>query len=254
MRSLLLLPAVLLAPSTALHLRWLPLGDSITWGCGNGILPHVPNGGCERDAGSYRIPTAQALEQWNITVETVGSATAGPASAPDAWKQHEGHPGWTSIQIEAISQQWTLLRPNMITVLLGTNDCGNVSKTTGNASFAIESMNTLFATISSELPSAMVFVASILAMPSRVHSGMDAECGRNLNAAMPALVSAYPNFVYVPLYENTSSPLVCGDNTHEYSIGDGTHPNAFGHLRVASVFSRVIADSVCPDHKTDKSC
>ena len=91
-------------------------------GCGNGILPHVANGGCERDAGSYRIPAAQALEQWNITVETVGSLTAGPASSPLGWQHHEGHPGWTAVQVEAISPAWTKLEPDMITVLLGTND------------------------------------------------------------------------------------------------------------------------------------
>ena len=31
----------------ASHFTWLPLGDSITWGCGNGVLPHEPNDGCE---------------------------------------------------------------------------------------------------------------------------------------------------------------------------------------------------------------
>ena len=238
-----------------MHLRWLPLGDSITWGCGNGILPHVPDGGCERDAGSYRIPTAQALEQWNITVDTVGSLTAGPASVPEKWQHHEGHPGWTAVQIETISPTWTKFNPEMITVLLGTNDCGNVTQSgSNNASFVVDSFNALLATISSALPSAKVFVASTLAMRSDIRDGLDAECGRNLNAALPGILSANPNFVYVPLYENTSLPLVCGDNTHEYSIGDGIHPNAFGHLRVASVFSRVIADAYCPNHKNDQSC
>ena len=52
------------------------------WGCGNGVQPHVPNGGCEADAGSYRIPVAQALEEANITVTTVGSVAAAPETAP----------------------------------------------------------------------------------------------------------------------------------------------------------------------------
>jgi len=53
----------LAATADGLHITWLPLGDSITWGCGNGVLPHVtPPGcratrkhlndcGCERDSG-----------------------------------------------------------------------------------------------------------------------------------------------------------------------------------------------------------
>jgi lysophospholipase L1-like esterase len=237
-----------------MHLRWLPLGDSITWGCGNGILPHVAGGGCERDAGSYRIPAAMALEQWNITVDTVGSLTAGPASAPDKWTHHEGHPGWTAPQITAIAGKWTLLRPDMITILLGTNDCGNVSRAGADPAFVVESMRALLATITEALPAVKVFVASILAMPSDSHGGDDAKCGVNYNAALPSLLAANPNFFYVPLFENTSSPLVCGDNRQEYSIGDGIHPNTFGHLRVASVFARTIADSYCPNHRNDQSC
>eukprot|EP00040_Diaphanoeca_grandis_P012135 m.61865 g.61865 ORF g.61865 m.61865 type:complete len:257 (-) comp23048_c0_seq1:46-816(-) len=240
--------------ATALHLKWLPLGDSITWGCGNGILPHVPNGGCEADAGSYRIPTAQALEQWNITVDTVGSLTAGPASAPDAWKHHEGHPGWTGVNIMSISNVWLKTQPEILTILLGTNDCGNVSRTGPDATFPIATLKALLALISSELPDTIVFMASTLAMRSDINNGADAQCGRNLNAAIPALLEGNPKFVYVPLYENTTSPEVCGDNREQYSIGDGIHPNPFGHLRVASVFSRTIATYFCPNHRNDMSC
>ena len=73
------------------------------------------------------------------------------------------------------------------------------------------------------------------------------------NAAIPGLVQAAGgNFHYVPLYENTS--LVCGDNKHQYSIGDGVHPNPFGHLQVGSVFARTIAATLCPAHTNDHSC
>lgn len=71
---------------------------------------------------------------------------------------------------------------------------------------------------------------------------------------LPALVDKNDNFMYVPLYENTSSPQVCGDNQDQYSIGDGVHPNAFGHLRVASVWARTIANYYCPNHRNDQSC
>ena len=199
----LLVFALGLATTQALHLRWLPLGDSITWGCGNGILPHVPGGGCERDAGSYRIPAAMALEQWNISVQTVGSLTAGPASAPDVWQHHEGHPGWTAPQINAIAPAWSKLQPDLVTVLLGTNDCGNSSRTAGaDASYPIESMRVLLDTISAKLPAAKVLVASTLAMRSSVRAGADAACGRNLNAAIPGLLrcvcggAAWPGHYY----------------------------------------------------------
>jgi lysophospholipase L1-like esterase len=243
-----------LATADGLHITWLPLGDSITWGCGNGVLPHVtPPGcratrkhlndcGCERDSGSYRIPVAQALEQWNITTTTVGSLTAGPASSPAAWQQHEGHPGWTIEQVASISAQWTKTKPDVITIHLGTNDSREPPAT------AVAAMRALLKTIGAALPTANVFVASILRMPA-AHGAFVTQ----YNAAIPGLVQAAGgNFHYVPLYENTS--LVCGDNKHQYSIGDGVHPNPFGHLQVGSVFARTIAATLCPAHTNDHSC
>ena len=46
----------------ATPLLWLPLGDSITWGCGTDA---APRGGaaCAADAGGYRVPIAWALSQ-----------------------------------------------------------------------------------------------------------------------------------------------------------------------------------------------
>ena len=240
----------LVAPVDGLHITWLPLGDSITWGCGNGVLPRVaPPGckatkthlnlcGCERDAGSYRIPVAQALEQWNITTATVGSLTAGPASSPAAWQRHEGHPGWNIEQVASTSAVWAKATPvpNVVTVLLGTNDRG------GAPASALAALRALLATIAAAFPAANVFVASILRMPASYASFVT-----SFNAGIPGLVrAAGGQFHYVPLYENTT--LVCGNNTHQYSIGDGVHPNPFGHLQVAAVFARTISSTLCPAH------
>jgi hypothetical protein len=115
--------ALIFATASASHFTWLPLGDSITWGCGNGVLPHEPNDGCEADAASYRIPTAQALEQQNITITTVGNRTAGPASSPVSWRNHEGHPGYRIDQLTAIAPMWTQFNPQIVTMLVGANDC-----------------------------------------------------------------------------------------------------------------------------------
>ena len=155
----LIVSSCLVASVNGLHITWLPLGDSITWGCGNGILPHVKNG-CERDAGSYRIPVAQALEQWNITTTTVGSLTAGPTSSPAVGQHHEGHPGWTIEQVASISAQWTKTKPDVITIHLGTNDNREPSAS------AVASLRALLGTIDAALPTADVFVASILRMPA----------------------------------------------------------------------------------------
>jgi lysophospholipase L1-like esterase len=243
-RALSVLSVIALA--SASHFTWLPLGDSITWGCGNGFLPHVPNGGCEADAGSYRIPTAQALEQANITVTTVGSLVAAPASAPAAWRAHEGHPGWRIDQLNATARSvWAPLQPQVVTMLVGANDCLQGD----GAPVALARMTALLGTTAAALPAAAVLVASILDVPS----GGAKTCQEAFNAALPALVAGFgARFSYVPVAENTTG--VCGDDKTTWSIGDGVHPNAAGHARVASVFARAMRAVLCPRFETDHAC
>lgn len=233
---------------SASHFTWLPLGDSITWGCGNGYLPHEPNDGCEADAASYRIPTAQALEQANITITALGSRSAGPASSPLAWRSHEGHPGWRIDQLTAIAPTWAALAPQVVTTLVGANDC---LQGDGGAA-AIARMAALLNTTAALLPSAKVLVGSMLDVPS----GPAKDCQVALNAALPALVKSVDggrgNLVYVPVAENTAG--VCGDDKVTWSIGDGVHPNAGGHARVASVFALWMRGALCPGYHVDRPC
>lgn len=77
---------------------WLPLGDSITFGCGTDAAPRGP-AGCVSDAGGYRVPLAWALSQAGFNVSTMGTLTTGPAYVPPAWLRHEGHPGWRLDQV-----------------------------------------------------------------------------------------------------------------------------------------------------------
>lgn len=230
------------------HFTWLPLGDSITWGCGNGVLPHSPDGGCEADAASYRIPTAQALEQANITITTLGSRSAAPASSPAAWRAHEGHPGWRIDQLAAIAPAWAALAPQVVTMLVGANDCLQGD----GAPLAIARMSALLNTTTALLPAAKVLVGSMLDVPS----GGAKACQAAFNGALPGLVrqadGGRGSVVYVPTAENTTG--VCGDDKSTWSIGDGVHPNAAGHARVASVFALWMRKALCPNFRVDKSC
>ena len=69
-------------------LLWLPLGDSITYGCGTDA---VPRGGatCAADAGGYRVPLAWSLSQQGYNVSTMGTIHTGPAYVPAQWTAHE---------------------------------------------------------------------------------------------------------------------------------------------------------------------
>ena len=180
-----------------------------------------------------------------ITITTVGTRTAGPASSPLAWRNHEGWPGYRIDQLQAINASWAALNPDVITIVAGANDCLQDD----GASVAATRLAALLATTKALLPAARVLVASILDVPS----GAAKTCQLALNAAMPAIVQAAGgNFVYVPLAENTTG--VCGDDRSAWSIGDGVHPNAAGHARVASVFARTMRAVLCPGFRTDRPC
>lgn len=203
----------------------------------------------QADAASYRIPTCQGLEQTNISITTVGSRSAGPASAPDAWKNHEGLPGYRIDQLNALASNWTAYNPQVVSMLVGANDClqGDGAPT------AIARMTVLLNTTATALPSAKVFVASILDEPSSDGNGSAKACQVAFNAALPGLVKTVGlNFIYVPLAENTTG--VCGNDKTTWSIGDGVHPNAGGHARVASVFIPWMRNTLCPNYQVDKSC
>jgi lysophospholipase L1-like esterase len=241
--------SIVVAAVSASHFTWLPLGDSITWGCGNGVLPHEPNDGCEADAASYRIPTCQGLEQANITITTVGNRTAAPASAPAKWAAHEGLPGYRIDQLNALAPSWTQYNPQVVSMLLGANDC---LQGDGGAT-ALDRMTTLLNTTATALPFAKVFVGSILDVPG---PSAAKDCQVTFNAALPALVQQADggrgNFVYVPIAENTTG--VCGNDKTTWSIGDGVHPNAAGHARVASVMILWMRRILCPNFEVDRAC
>jgi lysophospholipase L1-like esterase len=237
--------------SRASHFTWLPLGDSITWGCGNGYLPHEPNDGCEADAASYRIPTCQALEQANITITTVGNRTAGPASSPLTWRNHEGFPGYRIDQLNALAPSWTQFNPSVVSMLVGANDC---LQGDGGAT-AVLRMTQLLNTTAIALPTAKVFVCSMLDVPSPDPAGAK-DCQVAFNSALPALVKQVDagrgNFIYVPVAENTTG--VCGNDKTTWSIGDGVHPNAAGHARIASVLAVWMRNILCPNFHVDQAC
>ena len=70
-------PMVPTMSSTPSPLLWLPLGDSITWGCGTDAKPRG-RAGCVADAGGYRVPLAWSLSQAGYNVSTMGTLKTGP--------------------------------------------------------------------------------------------------------------------------------------------------------------------------------
>ena len=92
--AMVVLPAVPRASGYTL----LPLGDSITHGCGSDtVFPAKAD--CGVDDGGYRTHLYALLVAAGHTVTMVGSAVNGPASAPAAALSNEGHPGARTFQL-----------------------------------------------------------------------------------------------------------------------------------------------------------
>jgi hypothetical protein len=76
-------------------IKILPLGDSITFGCGSDAAPPDWYACCLRTSGGYRAPLWAALNgsSINASITMVGYEKNGPAWAPPEALSHEGHPG-----------------------------------------------------------------------------------------------------------------------------------------------------------------
>lgn len=245
-------------PKVVTPLVWLPLGDSITFGCGSTNQPGTdvivimdPNFTCPSICGGYRTPTAQALASRGQIVSTMGTMESGPAQYPQ-WIKHEGHPGWRIDMADAILPQSLAsspVPPDIITIHLGTNDCwqapgGNYTawNTAPNApEDLVNRMNHLLANINSSVPTASVFLSSIINDPG-IGKPSVANCTATFNANLPGIVRTFQaqgmKIAYVPMMENT---LICGTSGAREGAtkccSDQTHPVQAGYNDMAKVWA-----------------
>jgi lysophospholipase L1-like esterase len=187
--------------------RVMPLGDSITEGT------QVPGG--------YRIGLWQRVVAGGFRVDFVGSQFNGPASLGD--HDHEGHPGWRIDQIDANITGWLqATAPHTVLLHIGTNDVLQNFNLAG----APARLSTLIDHKTAAVPSAEVFVATIIPLAS---AGQEAA-GRTFNAAIPGIVqrnvSAGKHVHLVDMH----SVLTAAD------LIDGIHPTAAGYDKMAATW------------------
>jgi lysophospholipase L1-like esterase len=157
---------ILLSLSSAVGLTVLPLGDSITKGCGTDAGPaNNWTAVCGDDSGGYRAPLWAALSAAGLNVTMVGTQKSGPSWLPATGSAHEGHPGWTIKQILNILPSWAALKPDIILLLLGTNDIGQGHPETEVATDMIALLN---ATVTA-LPASRIIISTVLNMVNSAH-------------------------------------------------------------------------------------
>ena len=105
-------------------IKILPLGDSITFGCGSNAAPPDWYACCTELDGGYRLPLWVALNgsSINASIAMVGTESTGPSWAPPTAKNHEGHPGWTIKELFSLQSKWVTLNPDIVLLMIGTND------------------------------------------------------------------------------------------------------------------------------------
>jgi len=221
--------------------RILPLGDSITWGCGSVSMPPTWPVACEPGCGGYRAPlyhmlrdTGFADSKGDATFTMVGTQSSGPTDIPAAQRSHEGHPGWTIPEINGISKNWLPLNATFILVHLGTNDVGQGH----TLAQMITDMTTLLQTIKMGNPDATTIVGSIINM--RANDTRAIFVG--YNAALPGIVDAAAkggqkvHFADVNRRSNW-----CVDTPASFPC-TGVHPTTGGYAGMANAWFEVLAD------------
>jgi lysophospholipase L1-like esterase len=187
--------------------RVMPLGDSITDG--------------EQIPGGYRIGLWQRLVASNDTVDFVGSQSNGPASLGD--HDHEGHPGWRIDQIDANIVGWLqATQPHTVLLHIGTNDVlQNFQLAT-----APQRLSTLIDHITSTVPNAEVFVATIIPLANATQE----QAVQTFNAAIPGIVQSKVNAGKHVHLVDMHSALTAAD------LLDGIHPTAAGYDKMAATW------------------
>jgi lysophospholipase L1-like esterase len=187
--------------------RVMPLGDSITDGA------QVPGG--------YRTGLWQRFTAGGFRVDFVGSLVNGPSTLGD--HDHEGHSGWRIDQIDANIVGWLRnTTPHTVLLHIGTNDVLQ----NFNLSGAPARLSTLVDHITATVPSAEVFVATIIPL---ANSGQEANV-RTYNATIPGMVQSKVNAGKHVHLVDMHAALTPADLT------DGIHPNAGGYDKMAATW------------------
>lgn len=227
----------------------LPLGDSITKGCGSDAGPSNNwTAVCGPDSGGYRAPLWASLTAAGFNVTFVGTQSSGPAWLPATGQHHEGHPGWRIDQILQILPTWAALKPDVILLLLGTNDIGQGHPLAEVAS----NLTTLLNATVAALPAARIVVGTVLNMVNSANPQWEATVTA-LNGQIPALAARFGATVadlaaVSGLCNADTSPLrrLCAECNGPASgceppgSFDRIHPTAAGYDLLAGAWAGVL--------------
>lgn len=154
--------------ASAAPTKVLPLGDSITFGCGDGCMGlgcadqcSIDHPGC---SAGYRKKLWHSLSPGSNTSDEwvfVGTQLNGP---DDIDKHNEGHPGWKIADVLKIANKtWLPTNPDVIMLHLGTNDMGVGFE---QAATATKHMGQMLDAIFDRLPKVRLLLSTLIGAPA----------------------------------------------------------------------------------------
>lgn len=210
--------ADLAAGSAYKILRFMPLGDSITYG--------VIASSTDTESGGYRSAMLDQLAAMGVRVDMVGSQRNGPASMSD--RDHEGYRGWTINQLDGIDAAAVAAqRPDAVLLIAGTNDSASDSVAT-----MVADLRALLLSLTAADPALTVLVGSL--PPVRVGQQPQARADRvdDYNDAMPGLVAELAasgrKVEFVDMRDLSEADITAPP------ADSGLHPTAAGYGKIAT--------------------
>jgi len=211
--------------------RILPLGASITYGCGGSCSGNLSKNFCNSCDGGYRAPLWTALKEQGINFTFVGSLLGGPVEMGED-RRNEGHSGWRIDQLGNIivSTMHTFV-PDTILIHVGDNDAYQ------NYTYEvmIARMGKLFEQILGVNPHATVYVSSLLPFHCKEKVPVQATLTK-FNAALPALATEYHARGFnVTFVDVGNAGMIFPDDYADC----GEHPNDSGYAKMAKVWAKM---------------
>ena len=203
-------------------LRIMPLGDSITWGWSD------PTGA------GYRGPLYNLLTQRGFNVEFVGTVSTGTFPQP----LNQGRPGATVSELKA----WidpsvvTTQNPEIILLLIGTNDLLQASRNNAYPVNAIANLNALIDDVRSQRPGVRIFVATVTPLASLVAATYVPRYNEEIRAMVASRVAQGQAISLVDL----NSSITTAD------MVDGIHPSQAGYAKLAATWYQALLGSYVP--------
>lgn len=215
----------------------LPLGDSVTFGCGSQCRLDCMKTGdpdCAPCAQGWRGPLWNLLAG-NVTASTawdfVGTQTTGDAQTMDV--NHEGHPGWKNEQILSIIDNWAPLDPDVILLHLGTNNMGIGLQ---SAETAIGHMSDLLNSTFTRLPNVRLLLSTLIGSNRITYGGLKhAAYNNGIRNFVKEYAGKGRNIELVDMESESGIGQYC-DSTNCCPVG--IHPNDVGYAHMAEVWHK----------------